>query len=128
MGKTGAVHKKEGLRIPTPKTAGSQKNYIYLIRIDGDAKFPGQAVHKIGTTCNIMRRMKEHLRQYQSKRISLLWVSSLYSIHTALRVEHKFTTSLSESDWQYIPKDRFILPNGVKKIIVRVRKEWEISV
>lgn len=115
-------------KIPKAYKATSQKNYIYLIQVLGDPKFPNKIVYKIGTTCNIIQRMKQHLAKYKCKKIILLWISPLYSIHTALRVEHKFVREVKQSDWKHIPQDRFFVPEGVEEIIIRVRKDWVVKI
>lgn len=99
------------------------KQYIYLMQI-GE---PKERVFKIGTTNDIDRRIKEHKRYYK-KDVRLLGYIAVKSEYTTLRVE-KQTKELWKTfeDWQYIRNDRFIIPESVNKVIIKVRKNYEFS-
>lgn len=74
-----------------------------------------------------MRRMKEHCKYYQ-KPIYILWVSPEYSKYTALRIEDRQKEQWIAAFplWQYIENDRFIIPKEYSKVIITVRKDYEI--
>lgn len=105
-----------------PKKKG---DYLYFIRI-GDSK---DRVFKIGTTNNIMIRMKQH-QDYFKKDIYILWISPTYSKYTTLRIEDRQKAWWIEhqADWQYIKNDRFIIPEFVKEIAIKVIKEYKILI
>lgn len=106
-------------QVPIPKKKG---DYLYFIRIG-----PRQVrLHKIGTTCEMMERMKEHLRNY-GEDLYVLWISPAYSKWTTVRVEDRQKKWWREQGgWQYLRNDRFVIPEGVKEITITVRKEWRI--
>jgi len=103
-----------------PKKKG---DYLYFIRI-GNAT---DRIFKIGTTNNIMIRMKQH-QDYFSKDIYILWVSPTYSKYTTLRIEdrQKAVWIEQQPNWQYIKNDRFIIPQFVNQIVIKVIKNYEI--
>lgn len=71
--------------------------------------------------------MKEHLRGYKCD-LTLLWISPIYSKYTTLRVEDSNIRSFREKiDWHYIRNDRFKIPKDVRKVVVKVRKEYHIQ-
>lgn len=106
-----------------PKSAKRGKGYNYLLRLH----LNGENIIKIGTTNNIQRRMKEHLRSYKCN-LTLLWISPIYSKYTTLRVEDSNIRSFREKiDWYYIRNDRFKIPKDVRKVVIKVRKEYHIQ-
>lgn len=111
----------------TSKEKESQKNkyYIYFVRI-GE---PTKRLFKIGTTNNMDRRMKEHKRYYKED-ITVLGVIPVTSEYTTLRVE-KQTKEKWRNDfpeWEYMRNDRFIIPEDVTEIEIKVRKIYKFVV
>lgn len=104
---------------PLPKTTKKGKGYVYCLLMND--------ILKIGTTNNVKRRIYEHLANYQQD-FKLLWVSPQISEFTALRVERDNKETFKKK-WEYIPKDRFVLPKNTKKINIKIRKtysfEWD---
>lgn len=112
----------------TSKENVSQKKnkyYIYFVRI-GE---PCERLFKIGTTNDLDRRMKEHKRYYK-KDIKVLGVIPVTSEYTTLRVEkqtkEKWRTEFPE--WEYRRNDRFIIPQGVTEVEIKVRKVYKFAV
>lgn len=96
--------------------------YVYFIRIGQ----PEERLYKIGTANNIKRRMLEHC-SYYNKPIFILWISPRYSKYTTLRVEDKNKERwIDENHFIYLKNDRFIIPSNYSKIVIKVRKEYEI--
>lgn len=101
-------------------------DYIYLVQI-GNPK-NGQRFIKIGTSNNVKRRIGEELRQYKQD-MCVLWVSPCYKKYTTLRVEEKTKDSWRALvDWEYIPNDRFLIPDIIQEVCVVVRNEYRIKV
>lgn len=111
----------------TSKENARKKNkfYIYFIRI-GE---PDKRLFKIGTTNNIDRRMKEHKRYYKEN-VTILGVIPVTSEYTTLRVEKQTKENWIENhpDWQYLRNDRFIIPEDVTEIEIKVRKSYRFAV
>lgn len=104
-------------KIPT-KTG----DYLYFLKIGENRMF------KIGTSNNILRRMKEHLKYYEEN-IRILWISPKYSKYTTLRIEDKQKGYWREfEDWEYVNNDRFIIPEKVEEITITVRKDYKIKI
>lgn len=101
------------------------KYYIYFLRI-GE---PCERLFKIGTTNDMDRRMKEHKRYYK-KDVEVLGVITVTSEYTTLRVEKQTKELWREihPDWEYKRNDRFIIPEDVKEIEIKVRKTYKIAV
>ena len=101
------------------------KYYIYFVRI-GE---PSERLFKIGTTNNMDRRMKEHKRYYK-KDITVLGTIPVTSEYTTLRVEKQTKEFWRENfpEWQYMRNDRFIIPEDVKEIEIKVRKIYRFAV
>ena len=101
------------------------KHYIYFIRI-GE---PDKRLFKIGTTNNMNRRMNEHKRYYKED-VTILGVIPVTSEYTTLRVEKQTKENWIENhpDWQYLRNDRFIIPEDVTEIEIRVRKKYRFAV
>lgn len=111
----------------TSKENGNQKPkyYIYFIRI-GE---PADRLFKIGTTNDMERRMKEHKRYYKQE-VEVLGTIAVTSEFTTLRVEKLTKQDWRENhpDWQYLRNDRFIIPEDVKEIEIKVRKIYKFAV
>lgn len=100
-----------------------KSDYIYFIRIGAKP----DRLFKIGTTNNVERRMREHRKKY-GKPIEVLWISKPYSKFTTLRVEEETKRRWRELDkFQYIRNDRFVIPENVNQVTIKVRKEWVVS-
>lgn len=110
-----------------------QAQYNYVIQV-GQTDNNGNRVIKIGTTNNMLRRMKEHEKYYANKEtkekedIFVLWFKEVKSKYTTLRVEDE-----NKEDWKgnlnyiYIRNDRFIVPSWVDKINVKIRKNYSVN-
>ena len=112
--------------IPIPTKEG---NYIYFIRLV--PIWENIPRYKIGTTNRPLQRLKEHLKNYKYEfNIEVLWFSPRYdSVETTTRVERRTIKFWSEFlGWEYIPNDRFILPDDVTEIFIRVRKDYFIRI
>ena len=112
--------------MPIPTKEG---NYIYFIRLVPICG--GIPRYKIGTTNRPLQRLKEHLKNYKYEfNIEVLWFSPRYSsVETTTRVERRMIRFWSEFlGWEYIPNDRFILPDDVAEISIRVRKDYFIRI
>lgn len=108
----------------TLKEKENKKEYIYFIRI-GE---PADRLFKIGTTNNIKRRMKEHERTYQ-KNVEVLGTIAVTSKYTTLRVEENMISEWKNNEgWEYKRNDRFIIPEDVKSVTIKVRKEYIINI
>jgi len=100
-----------------------KKDHIYFIRIGSIS----ERLYKIGTTNNIVRRIKEHERYYK-KSITLLWLSPAYSKYTTLRVEDRtISTWKNLEGFKYVRNDRFIIDPKINKVTIKVRKEWTVE-
>lgn len=112
------------MSLTSKENAKRNKHYIYFIRI-GE---PAERLFKIGTTNNMDRRMKEHKRYYK-KDIEVLGVIPVTSEFTTLRVERDTKEKwIAETDWEYMRNDRFIIPEGVESVTIKVRKEYKINI
>lgn len=119
---------KKYKRMPT-----KQAQYNYVIQI-GDADKDGNRVIKIGTTNDMLRRMKEHEQYYADKdtktkaNIYILWYKEVKSKYTTLRVEDENKEIWKKNlNYKYIRNDRFIVPKWVDKINVKIRKNYEVD-
>ena len=107
-------------RVKVPKKKG---DYLYFIRIGEEPS----RLYKIGTTNDILRRMKEHAKYYGEK-IFILWVSPTYSKYTTLRVEDKMKKWwIEHTNWDYKENDRFTIPVEVTDVTITVRKDYNIQ-
>ena len=107
-------------RIKIPKKEG---DYVYFIQIGT----VNERLFKVGTTNNVLRRMKEH-NKYYKKDIYILWVSPCYSKYTTLRVEDNTKKIWSTlAGFTYKRNDRFIISPIVTKVEIKVRKIYEIA-
>ena len=119
-------HNTISSNIPLPTKEG---DYVYFIRLV--PMWGGMPRYKIGTTNRPLARLKEHIKNYKYEfNIEVLWFSPCYrSVETTTRVERRMIKFWSEFlGWEYIPNDRFILPDDVTEIFIRVRKDYPIRI
>jgi len=109
---------REGIKIP--------KDYCFYILQLGD---PAERYYKIGMTDNLTRRMYEHLgnKSYDNREITVLFAKPCASKYAAERIEDNVREYLKELGFEYKRNDRFIIPEEVDKIIVKVKKEWVVN-
>ena len=96
----------------------------------------GRYILKVGTTCDLERRRKEHNRNYRraahcpmpiENEFHYLWSLPLSKYNT-LRYEDK-----TKQEWQaagvgvYVNNDRFILCEMPKFVEVKIRKTYQIA-
>lgn len=113
-------HRKIFSNCPLPSKSG---DYLYFLRV-GD---PSERIFKIGTTNRPLERLQEHMRAYGAD-LEVLWFSPAYEWLTTLRIERRQKDYwIQNMNWQYIKNDRFIIPPDVKEVIIKVRKEYHIS-
>ena len=111
-----------------PKADGKHF-YIYFIQIGK----PFKRVFKIGTTNDLLRRMKEHSRNYgtddQKEDIAIIWFKKVKSKWTTLRIEEETKTKWikNEPTWEYIRNDRFVLPNLINQVSIKIRKNYSVN-
>ena len=124
------THRTKKNTISTNKNLPTKEgDYIYFIRLV--PVFDGKPRYKIGTTNRPLQRLKEHLKNYHYEfNIEVLWFSPRYnSVETTTRVERRMIKFWSEFlGWEYIPNDRFILPDDVDEVVIRVRKDYPIRI
>lgn len=107
-------------KVRVPQKKGQ---YVYFLRI-GDKK---NRFYKIGTTDDIMRRMKEHCAKYKEE-IYILWVSPNYSKYTTLRIEDRQKDYWKTLEgFTHVPNDRFYFPEWITSITIKVKKEYKID-
>ena len=95
----------------------------------------GNTILKIGTTNNLKRRQQEHTRNYKRRKeytmpkdekFTFIWHLPLSKYNT-LRYEDK-----NREEWKnleigtFIRNDRFKLKNGITKVPIKIRKNYEI--
>ena len=95
----------------------------------------GNTILKIGTTNNLKRRQQEHTRNYKrakeytmpkDENFTFIWHLPLSKYNT-LRYEDK-----NREEWKnleigtFIRNDRFKLKNGITKVPIKIRKNYEI--
>ena len=95
----------------------------------------GNTILKIGTTNNLKRRQQEHTRNYKrakeytmpkNENFTFIWHLPLSKYNT-LRYEDK-----NREEWKnleigtFIRNDRFKLKNGITKVPIKIRKNYEI--
>ena len=106
------------------KKQNMKKDFVYFIQI-GE---PSERLFKIGTTNNMKRRMREH-EKYYGKKVVVLWQSPAYSKWTTLRIEDKMKNQwIEEGIFEYLRNDRFLIPEKVKEVMIKVRKEYVVSI
>lgn len=97
---------------------------VYLIVLH----HKGKTVIKIGTTNDIRRRLYEHMGYYKVD-ITVCWVSPKFSKYTTLRVEDMNKAIYKTIPfWEWIKKDRFIIPDDTPSVIVKVKKDYHIPI
>ena len=109
----------------TNKRTGKDNQYIYFLSV-GD---PKDCVFKIGTTNRPRERMMEHERAYK-KPVNVIWLSPpLSSKWTTLKVEEKMKEDwIAGKPWEYLRNDRFKIPEDVKEVVIRIKKEYVIPI
>lgn len=116
---------QEGMRFPKVYTEEDKKQYFYLCFLED--RNTGTVWLKCGVTCNIEARMTAHQRRYGIVR--LFWISPVFSKYTAGKVEDEFKDfGKNHLNWEWVRQDRFILPDEVVEVEVRVRKTYTIPV
>ena len=113
-------------RITLPKKKGDYIYFVKLVPRTQDFK----TTWKIGTTDRPIDRMKEHLRYYKYEfDIEVYWFSPCLSKYTTLRIEDR-TKLLWQTfqDWEYIRNDRFLLPQEIKEVTIKIRKNYIIQI
>lgn len=111
-------------KVKIPKGKG---DFVYFISFPKERK-EGKKLVKIGTTNDILRRMKEHSKYYNTD-IVIEWISPAYSKWTTLRVEDRMKKFWIEKPfWQWVRNDRFLIPDTVSKITITVRKDYSFEI
>ena len=111
-------------KVPIPKKKG---DYLYFISFP-DERTEEKKLVKIGTTNDIIRRMKEHQRYYNTT-ILIEWISPAYSKWTTLRIEDRMKKFWIEKPfWQWVRNDRFLIPNSISKITITVKKDYSFEI
>lgn len=102
------------------------KEFLYLLQI-GEVK-DGLRRIKIGTTNDMSRRMKEHLKSY-NENIYVLWCKPVNSKWTTLMKEenNKQVWRKEETDWHYLRNDRFDIPCDIVGVDVKIRKKYHVK-
>jgi hypothetical protein len=108
------------VKLPKGFLDSDEKGYLYFVRI-------GQDVYKIGTACNILRRMIQHCKYYDSE-IYILWISPVLSKYTTLRIEDRQKDYWKTLEgFTHVPNDRFYFPEWITSITIKVKKEYKID-
>lgn len=111
-------------KVKIPKGKG---DFVYFISFPKERK-KGKKLVKIGTTNDILRRMKEHSKYYNTD-VVIEWISPAYSKWTTLRVEDRMKKFWIEKPfWQWVRNDRFLIPDTVSKITITVRKDYSFEI
>ena len=120
----GRIHKVfSRVTIPKAIEGSTAGGYLYFLRIGA----PENRKFKIGTSNDVLRRMVEHATSYKEP-IYVLWVSPLLSKYTTLRIEDRQKQEwIDGKPWDYIKNDRFIIPKGVDRVGIRIRKIYEVA-
>ena len=72
--------------------------------------------------------MREH-EKYYGKKVVVLWQSPAYSKWTTLRIEDKMKNQwIEEGIFEYLRNDRFLIPQKIKEVRIKVRKEYVVSI
>lgn len=110
-------------RIKIPEKEG---DYLYLIRLN--SLETDDVIYKIGTTCHPMRRLIDLIRAYKYEYdIEVLWFSPPLAKFTTLKVEDKMKNQWKQI-WEYIPNDRFRIPNNVTEVKITIKKDYIILI
>lgn len=111
-------------KVSIPKKKG---DYLYFISFPEEKK-DGKKLVKIGTTNDIIRRMKEHQKDYNTT-ILIEWISPAYSKWTTLRVEDKMKKLWIEKQLgEWIRNDRFLIDESIKNIVITVKKDYSFEI
>lgn len=111
-------------KVPIPKKKG---DYLYFISFP-DERTEEKKLVKIGTTNDIIRRMKEHQKYYNTT-ILIEWISPAYSKWTTLRIEDRMKKFWIEKDLgEWIRNDRFLIDKDIKNITITVRKSYTFEI
>lgn len=95
----------------------------------------GNFLLKIGTTNDLNRRQKEHTRNYRRNKVHTLPQESEFvydwhhplSKYNTLRFEDRIREEWKEMEiGEFVRNDRFVCQEIPEKIIVKIRKEYEI--
>lgn len=117
---------REGVKIPKSFADSEKKGYVYLCFIYDYATHKSWL--KVGTSCNVMQRMKQHLSTHKSD-IQILWISPALSKYTTLKVEDEFKDfTRNHLEWEYIRQDRFFMPDNVSEVEIKIRKTYVVPV
>jgi len=109
------------VKLPKAFLDSDEKGYLYFIRI-------GQDVYKIGTACDVLRRMIQHCKYYENE-IYILWISPPLSKYTTLRIEERTKKIWKTFEgWEYKNNDRFIIPDNVKELTIKIKKDYSFSI
>lgn len=109
------------------------KEWLYIgYYLDTENRF----ILKIGTTNNLQRRKAEHTRNYhkspeytlpKDSSFQFVWWHPL-SRYNTLRYEDRNRAKWQEENiGEYIRNDRFYCAEKPDKVIVKIRKEYEVS-
>jgi len=94
--------------------------FIYFIQIGS----PSNRLFKIGTTNNLLRRMREHCKYYNND-IALIWYKKVKSKYTTLRTEDSNKNYwIKNTDWDYQKKDRFVIPEPIEEVTIKIKKKY----
>ena len=127
---------KKGEKMPfftrKERKTAMNKEFLYVgYYVDTE----GNTILKIGTTNNLKRRQQEHTRNYKrakeytmpkDENFTFIWHLPLSKYNT-LRYEDK-----NREEWKnleigtFIRNDRFKLKNGITKVPIKIRKNYEI--
>lgn len=119
------VFVREGVKISKAFKDVDNKGYLYLCYV-WDKEIKRERL-KVGTSCDVLRRMREHQRDFGGQ-VRLFWVSPTFSKYTTLRVESNFKDfTRNHLEWDYKRNDRFLVPEGVEVVEVVVRKTYVIN-
>ena len=107
------------------------KKWLY---VGGYTDINDNFILKIGSTNNLERRKKEHMKNYQkSKKHQMVGEFSYYwaiplSKYSVERYEESIKENFKNLSFgKYVPKDRFAFKKKPKKIIIKIKKNYTIS-
>lgn len=108
------------------------KEYLYIGHYYDDC---GRYVLKIGTTNNLERRRKEHTRNYRRNTTNPLPENQEFVYDWYIKLS-KYNTfryeDITRENWKkknigiYIRNDRFLCDEKPEKIIIKIRKVYEV--
>lgn len=109
-----------------------EKEFLYVGHYTDE---DGNYVLKIGTTNNLERRRKEHTRNYHrtphnpmplDEEFTYDWFTKLSKYNTLRYEDSNKELWKSQEIGQYIRNDRFVCEEKPQKVVVTIRKEYEI--